>query len=164
MTKPVLRKRHQNSQTPIRATLREDSFLQTNVRAGFGALKPAHRRYFEITARAAFADSLDIDEGLKKGREQENRWDYLLGYNTTKILIAVEPHTADNSEITTIIKKRRAAIMQLEGHIRSGARVYKWIWVASGRVRLLPFEKAKLLLDQNGIEFIGGEIGLRHLC
>ncbi len=163
MTKPVPQKRRQNSQTPVRAALRSDSSLQGNVKDGLGAIKPAHRNYFEVKTRAAFADSVDIDEGLKKGREQENRWDYILGHNSSKILIAVEPHSADNHEIATVIKKRTSAINQLENHLLIGKRVTKWIWVASGKVRLLPFEKAKILLDQNGIEFVGGQIKLKHL-
>jgi len=149
--------------TPIREALRTDSPLHSSVRAGLGALKTMHRGCFDIAARAAIADSIDIDESLKKGREQENRWDYLLGHHLTKILIAVEPHSADNSQIRTVINKRKAAIQQLGTHLRDGKKVSKWIWVASGRVRLLPIEKAKFLLDQNGIEFIGGEIKIKHL-
>lgn len=163
MIKPVPQKRHQKSPTPIRRALRADSSLQPNVKDGLGAVKSAHREYFEVIARASLADSLDIDEGLKKGREQENRWDYLLGHDASKKLIAVEPHSADNSEITTVIKKRGAAIRQLQTHFRSGTNVAKWIWVASGKVRFLQFEKTRILLDQNGIEFVGGKIKLKHL-
>lgn len=164
MTRPVRRERHQNPKTPIRAALHKESALKSIVKDGLGALKSSHRSYFEDTARVVFADSLDIDEGLRENREQENRWDYLLGHKTTKAIIAVEPHSADNSEIRTIIRKREAAIRQLEGHLLKKVRISKWIWVASGTVRFLPLDKKKLLLDQNGIEFIGGKIRKQHLC
>lgn len=76
---------------------------------GLGAIKVAHRGYFEIAVRPAFADSLDLDEALKQGHEQENRWDYLLGHSPSGDVVAVEPHSAKPDEITTVIKKRSAA-------------------------------------------------------
>jgi hypothetical protein len=163
LTKPVHQKRVQTSQTPVRAALRLDSSLIPNVKDGLGAVMKAHRIYFEENVRSAFADSLDIDEGLKKGLEQENRWDYLLGHEPSKQIIGVEPHSAENSEITTVINKRVAARQQLRGHLRAGKVVAKWLWVASGKVHFVPMEKATLRLAQNGIKFVGRNITNKHL-
>lgn len=58
-----------------------------------GAVKAAHRNYFDKEVRSAFADSLDLDEALTEGHEQENRWDYLLGHALSGEVVAVEPHS-----------------------------------------------------------------------
>ncbi len=119
--------------------------------------------HFDEAVRSSFADSLDIDQGLKEGREQENRWDYLLGHGPSKQVVGIEPHSAENSEITTVIKKRQAARHQLQDHLCDGVFVAKWFWVASGKVQFAPMEKATLRLAQNGIEFVGRKITNKHL-
>lgn len=67
------------SATPVRCLLRDDSALQPKVKVGLRAVKAGHRDYFDEGIRTAFADSLDADEALRPGHDQENRWDYLLG-------------------------------------------------------------------------------------
>ena len=163
MTKPILKRRIRNLKTPVRAALRVDSLLQRAVQDGLGAVISAHHGYFDDAVRSSFADSLDLDNALKKGREQENRWDYLLGYQPTGQVVGVEPHSAENGEVTTVIKKLEAARRQLQEHLCDGRGVSKWLWVASGRVRFVPIEKATLRLAQNGIEFIGRRITNKHL-
>jgi hypothetical protein len=133
------------------------------VEDGIGAVIAAHRHHFDELIRAAFADSLDIDKAFRQGREQENRWDYLLGHRPTGRIVGVEPHSAENSEIATVINKLEAARSQLQEHLRNGAFVSKWLWVASGRVQFAPMEKATLRLAQNGIEFVGRKITSKHL-
>jgi hypothetical protein len=123
----------------------------------------AHRIYFDEAVRSSFADSLDIDEALKEGREQENRWDYLLGHEPSKQVVGIEPHSAENSEITTVIRKLKAARRQLQGHLRDGVFVAKWLWVASGKVQFAPMEKATFRLAENGIKFVGRKITNKHL-
>jgi hypothetical protein len=149
--------------TPVRRALRTDSALQSRVEDGIAALKKAHRDYLHQDIRAAFADSLDVDEGLRKGREQENRWDYLLGHEESRDVVALEPHSAKQDEISTVIRKRKSALAQLRAHLRDDARVAKWLWVASGKGQFANTEKAKLLLDQNGIEFVGTQVLAKHL-
>jgi len=163
LTKFVRGKRAQISRTPVRAALRLDSPLRPRVKDGLGAVTNAHRIYFHETVRASFADSLDIDDALREGREQENRWDYLLGHGPTKQVFGVEPHSAANSEISTVINKRLAARRQLQDHLCDGKVVVKWLWVASGKVYLMPMEKAILRLAQNGIEFVGKTIMHKHI-
>ena len=164
MTPTGRKKRRQTPQTPIRAALRSDSSLCGHVQVGLDALLDGHRREcFEPTTKLSFADSLDIDEGLKSGHEQENRWDYLLGHKTSGKLVAVETHAAKSGEIGKVIDKRRAAIVQLRGHLRDGLSVAKWLWVASGKVQFAPIEKARFKLSEEGIEFVGKRISLKHL-
>ncbi|MBK8213270.1 MAG: hypothetical protein IPK71_05910 [Myxococcales bacterium] len=155
--------RRSGAESPVRGALRAESPLRPLVCDGMGAVEKAHHAYFDPAIRAHFADSLDIDAGLKKGHDQENRWDYLLGHAPSGQVVAVEPHSARQDEVTTIIKKRAAARAQLRGHLRDGVKIAKWLWVASGDVQFAAVERAKLMLDQNGIEFVGKRVMAKHL-
>lgn len=149
--------------TPIRDGLSADSVLLPLVEDGLGALLRAHRSMIAADVREAFSDSLDIDGALKKGREQEHRWDYLLGHAPTQKIVGLEPHSAKNDEITTVIDKRRDALEQLKGHLKPGVKVERWYWVASGSVYFNPFEKATIRLANHGIAFIGKALLSKHL-
>jgi hypothetical protein len=137
--------------------------LLPSVSNGLRAVAPAHRAYFDETIRSAFSDSLDIDEAFRANHDKENRWDYLLGHRSSRQVIAAEPHSAKDDEIGTVIRKRKAAREQLRGHLRDGAKITKWLWVASGRVRFADTERARFRLDQNGIEFVGTRVMAKHL-
>jgi hypothetical protein len=129
------------AKTPIRGALREGSALLDLVADGLGAIRNAHRDHFDNDVRSAFADSLELDEAVRQGREQENRWDYLLGHEATGAIVAVEPHSAKQDEVTTVINKRLAAREHLKDHLRDGIQVAKWLWVASGKVHFADTEK-----------------------
>jgi len=163
VTKTLRKKQAKTSHTPIRKGLKAESSLLDNVKDGLGAVIESHRVYFDEGVRTMFGDSLDIDASLKEGREQENRWDYLLGHTQSRRIVGVEPHSAKNGEISTVIKKRQAALSQLQEHLRDGVVVSKWLWVASKDVKFLSMEKAKFELDKNGIEFVGRKILSKHL-
>lgn len=151
------------SKTPVRRALREGSALLPLVADGLGAVKKAHHDYFDTAVRRDFADSLELDEAMRENRDQENRWDYLLGHAPSGEVVAVEPHPAKEADITAVIQKRTAAREQLQGHLRDGVRVAKWLWVASGKVHFADTEKARRQLDQNGIEFAGRKVAAKHL-
>lgn len=143
--------------------MRDDSSLVGAVEAGLGALKNAHRNCIDDALRSAFADSLDLDSALEAGHEQENRWDYLLGHAPSAEIVAVEPHSAKQDEVTTVMRKKRAALDQLRDHLRDGARIAKWLWVTSGKVHFADTEKTRRLLDEKGIEFVGTRVYAKHL-
>lgn len=149
--------------TPTRSALLTESKLLPLVVDGLGAVEAAHHKYFDHAIRNTFGDSLDLDKALKLGHERDNRWDYLLGHTPSEAVIAVEPHSAKQDEITTVINKCVAARKQLNDHLRNGSHVAKWLWVASGKVHFANTEKARLRLDQNGIEFVGTKISTKHL-
>lgn len=128
-----------------------------------GAVKAAHRSHFDDAIRSTFADSLELDEAMKAGREEENRWDYLLGHAPSGKVVAVEPHSAKRDQIRAVIKKLLAATEQLREHLRDDARIAKWLWVASGKIHFADTEKVRRLLDQNGIEFVGPKVTSKHL-
>ncbi|MGZ8861780.1 MAG: hypothetical protein ACXW5J_16450 [Thermoanaerobaculia bacterium] len=148
----------------LRCAMRADSALQPLVRDGLAAVEDAHREYFEQNIRTTFEDSLDLDEAMRVGHERENRWDYLLGHAPSSEVVGVEPHSAKQDEISTIISKRAAAKTHLREHLRNGVQVSRWLWVASGNVQFADTEGARLRLDQNGIEFVGRRILAKHLA
>ncbi|MCK6574822.1 hypothetical protein L6V77_27440 [Myxococcota bacterium] len=133
------------------------------MKDGLGAVQTTHKDYLSVELRTAFADSIDIDAALKAGHESENRWDYLLGHAPSGLVVAVEPHSARDDEIATVINKRAAARAQLKDHLRPGAKIARWLWVASGKVRFASTEKAGFRLAQHGIEFVGSQVQAKHL-
>lgn len=163
MRKSSVQGRSSPAKTPLRAAFNEESSLHPLIKDGLGAVISSHRKYFDEGIRPSFADSLDVDRALRLGREQENRWDYLLGHEPSGRVIGVEPHSAENSEISTVIKKLASARRQLQGHLRDGKLVSRWLWVASGKVQFVPMERATLRLAQNGITFVGAKVKKKHL-
>lgn len=149
--------------TPIRRALDAKSPLRAHVKDGLRALKKEHVAFVDDKLRRSFSDSLDIDETLREGRERENRWDYLLGHDATAQIFGLEPHTANNHEVTTVIKKRERALEQLRGHLKPDTRVTAWFWVAAGKVDFLPMSKAMRRLASNGIQFVDKMLLQNHL-
>ncbi|MDI7269392.1 MAG: hypothetical protein QME96_15500 [Myxococcota bacterium] len=148
--------------TPVRGSLVADSSLLPRVAAGLGAVKDADREHIDSELRPEFADSLDIDEAFRPGHEQEHRWDYLLGHGPRAIVVAVEPHSARRDQISTVIAKRAAAKTQLAAHLRRGAKIAAWLWVASSEV-FADTERAKRRLEQHGILLVGKTLMRKHL-
>lgn len=156
-----MKKRSKN--TPVRSALRAESTLLPLVKNGMEALQKKDRAFFDTTIRLSFSDSLELDDAVKLGREQENRWDYLLGHDPSGDVVAIEPHSAKTDEITTVIKKKSAAREQLKAHLAEGKKVARWLWVASGKVHFADTEKARRLLDQQGIQFVAPRVAAKHL-
>lgn len=107
------RKRQTPMSTPVRKALNPKSSILQFVKDGLEALEKEHHQYIEPPLRAEFGDSIDIDKAVLSGNEEENRWDYLLGYMPNGKVIALEQHSAKQSEISSIIAKRKAAREQL---------------------------------------------------
>lgn len=149
--------------TPVRKSLRPESPLLKEVSDGLGALAAGHRACVHPEIRNEFRDSIDLDTALRAGRESEHRWDYLIGHGPSSRVVAVEPHSAKDDELQTVIRKKEAARAQLAAHFRPGASVAVWIWVASGRVKFADTEKTRRILDQHGIRFASKELAAHHL-
>ena len=149
--------------TPVRSALVETSELLPSVLDGLAAVAAAHRELFDHSIRSAFADSLDLDRATKPGREEENRWDYLLGHEASGEVVAVEPHSAKDGHVRTVVNKQLAARVHLRSHLRDGVKIRKWIWVSAGKVHFANTETTTRLLDQSGIAFAGTKISTKHL-
>jgi hypothetical protein len=156
-------RKKKSQETPVRKALQETSTLRESVSDGIGAVEKAQRAYFAADIRGTFGDSLDLDAALQQEHPSANRWDYLLGHSPSEEVVAVEPHSAKQDEITAVINKRKAAKQQLAAHLEPGAHVARWLWVASGKVQFADTEKARRRLDENGIEFVGKQVLAKHL-
>jgi hypothetical protein len=149
--------------TPIRRAVRSGSPLQTRIEDGLAALQRDDRRCLSPETHTAFGDSLDLDAAYCQDYPQEPRWDYLLGHTLSEEIVGLEPHSARTDEISNVINKRKAARQQPADHLRPGARVSVWLWVASGKVHFADTEKARRRLDENGITFVGNRALPKHL-
>jgi hypothetical protein len=149
--------------TPIRAALEPSSFLLPLVRNGIEAIDVGHHAHLDAKIRSEFSDSLELDDAMRPGHEQENRWDYLLGHAATFSIIALEPHTAKQDQIRTVVAKRTQARQQLRGHLRAGKSIRLWLWVSSGRVQFADTERTRRQLDQAGITFVDRVVLPKHL-
>ena len=148
--------------TPVREALAAQSTLAVHVQDGMGAVKDKDKKLIDASIRTQFADSLDTDEAFRVGRDQEPRWDYLLGHEN-RSLIAVEPHSAKTDEIQAVINKKRALRQQLNGHLKDGTDISKWLWVASGTICFPRGSIYQLKLSQAGIKFVGRSVLAKHL-
>ena len=148
--------------TPIRDALAAQSTIKALVQDGIGAVKDKDKKFIDASIRTQFADSLDTDESFRVGCDQEPRWDYLLGHEN-RSLIAVEPHSAKTDEIEKVINKKKALRQQLDGHLKDGRHISKWLWVASGTVCFPRGSKHEILLSQAGIKFVGRCVLAKHL-
>ena len=151
-------------QTSIRNHLKADSSLQPLVRDRLDALDRSHRSYIDGSIHGAFVDSLNLDAALLASHPQANRWDYLLGLDEPAVMIGLEPHSAKDDEVQTVLKKRQAAIQHLAPHLlRADRKVKEWFWVASGTVKFAPSGKALFRLNQGGVKFVGRALTKKHL-
>jgi hypothetical protein len=153
--------------TPVREALLVQSALAVHVQDGLGAVKDKDKKFIDASIRSQFADSLNTDEAFRAGHDQEPRWDYLLGHASGREkgqLIAIEPHSAKTDEVNAVIKKKSALRHQLQGHLKDGHPICKWLWVASGRNGFPKDSQHIRRLTQHGITFIGsGFVMAKHL-
>jgi hypothetical protein len=152
-----------NASTPISDGLLSDSSLRGHLALGLAALTNADREHIERGLRPIFGDSLALDEATKADHPSDPRWDYLLGDTPSRAIVALEVHPATTGEVARVIRKKQAAADTLRGHLKTGARVRRWFWAASGKTAFVPFERAKLLLDRAGIVFVGSTLAQKHL-
>lgn len=139
----------------LKTALHDSSTLQKHIKSGAGAVAPADIKLIAEAERSKIGDSLDLDAAAKNEFPEANRWDYVMSLPALEQIVAVEPHAARDSEISVVIAKKKHAIQYLQSHLRDGYRVTKWFWVSPGTVGFSRMERARRLLDQNGIAFEG---------
>ena len=131
------------------------SHLRAHVRAGLTALNTADIELIHLPERQRVGDSLALDEATRAEQPSAHRWDYVVSIPATGELVGIEPHSARDAEISVVIQKKKNAAEYLSAHFVVGHRVARWIWVTRGRVGFSKMERARRLLDQNGIWFAG---------
>jgi hypothetical protein len=148
--------------TPVREALVAQSMLAFHIQDGLGAVKDKDKPFIDASIRTQFADSLDTDEAFRVGRDQEPRWDYLLGHEKVG-LVAVEPHSAKTDEVDAVVNKKKALQQQLQDHLMDGKVISTWLWVASGTICFPRGSKHEIKLSQAGIKFVGRRVIAKHL-
>jgi hypothetical protein len=123
-----------------------------------------HSGRVALELRASFADSLDLDEATRADHPNDNRWDYLLGHGPSSNVVAVEVHSAETSQVGVVIAKKERSRVHLREHLTPGSSVAAWYWIASNAAALVPFDKVKLRLEQNGIRMVGRSLQAKHLA
>ena len=131
------------------------SSLRARVSNGIGAVHNNDRTLIVVSERPRVGDSLDLDEATRVAFPNAHRWDYLLSIPDISQIVGIEPHSATDREIRVVIAKRRHAIDYLRDHLPQKHRVEKWFWISHGSVGFTKMERARRLLDQNGISFEG---------
>jgi hypothetical protein len=140
------------------------SRLASAIKPGLQAVPGTNHKYIGESLRPKFLDSLNLDEATKPHHPTDARWDYLLGHSGSSQVIALETHSASTSNVAEVIRKRAASRDHLRGHLQPGENIAAWYWVASGRVDFVPHDKVINRLDQNGIQFVGTRLEMKHLA
>ena len=139
----------------LRSALKPTSALLPAVKVGMGAFLARDKRLVAVSERPKIGDSLDLDEALREQFPNANRWDYLLSIPNTGKLVALEPHHANDCEVSVVIAKKKHAADQLRGHLHPRYRISEWLWVSHGRASFSRMEQATRRLAQEGITYVG---------
>ena len=142
----------------LTGALSPGSRLVPLVQLGLGAFQNAHKSLITLSERPRIGDSLDIDEAFREEAPNSNRWDYIFSVSDRGILLALEPHHANDSEISVVIAKKRRASSALLLHLEPRHRVHEWLWVSSGRTAFSRMEIASRRLAQAGIRYVGNSL------
>jgi hypothetical protein len=139
----------------LKAALHEESRLRDLVEVGMGAFNKTDVKSIAENQRSRIGDSIDLDAASKDEHPEANRWDYIISIPDLKELAGIEPHSAKDSEVSVVIRKKKHATDYLRTHLQNGYRITKWFWVTHGPVSFSKMDPARRRLDQNGIKFVG---------
>ena len=131
------------------------SALRDYLHTGLAALKRRDVKLIAVAERTKAGDSIDLDEATRRQFPESNRWDYLISVPSKSYVVALEPHSAKDSEVSGVIRKKQPAVAFLYDHLPPRHRVARWLWVSHGPVTFTRMDKAVRLLDQHGIKFVG---------
>lgn len=140
---------------PTKFQVAVDTDLPGAYRSGLGAIKGSERSKFDFLKDTRKIDgSADIDSTVKKQFPNDNRWDYVVGYNDKAYFFEVHPMT--EGEVSTMIAKKD----WLEGFLNTKAininklkrLPYFWLPTDSG-CEITPRSKKAKMLELNNIEW-----------
>ena len=100
--------------------------------SGLGGVKRSERSYFIFSDTRKIDGSVDIDSCIRSLCPQDNRWDYVVGYDGKTYF--VEIHPANTSEVDVMISK----LTWLKRWLRDQSSPLRgtYHWVASGKVAI----------------------------
>lgn len=124
---------------------------------GLQALKNADRSKVSCSDTSKLDGSLDIDTNVKSLYPNSERWDYAISYSGKTCYCEVHP--AETSEVTKMIGKLAWLKQWLKDKAPSikalPAYNPKYVWVASGRVNVLPTSREAKRISSSGITLTG---------
>jgi len=134
------------------------------LQPGKQALTKKHRAQVTCADEQRWTGSLDLDAALAQEppHTSANRWDYGLGYQDPagrESAVWVEVHSAETSEVSTVIRKLRWLQAYLPAHcpdlwkltLASPASM-RFVWVASGRHSILATSPQRRALQAAGLD------------
>ena len=142
----------------LKTALQPASTLLSGVQNGMDAFFPRDRALIAVSERPKIGDSLDLDSALRHDFPNANRWDYIFSVPGAGKLVALEPHSAKDSEISVLIAKKKHAAAELRKHLHPKYRVAEWLWVSHGRTSFSRREQATRRLAQEGITYLGKSV------
>lgn len=96
--------------------------------------------------------SVDIDAALTGKHPNANRWDYAFGYNSR--IYFVEVHSANTSEVSTVLKKLQWLKDWLNEHapeMNKHKAQPAFYWLQSGKFNILPNSSQYRLASQKNL-------------
>ena len=139
----------------LAAALIPTSRLRRKVKPRLDAIETRDRKLIALDEQPKVGDSLALDAAAVDECQNDNRWDYLVSVPAAARIIGIEPHSAKDSEIGVVIKKKKWAVDFLRPHLVPGTSVACWVWVTQGKVGFSSTERARRRPDQAGIAFAG---------
>ena len=141
------------AQTPLEKAADKTPDVKGHFCKGLGAVKGSERTKFLVPDTRQLTGSIDIDSATRDIYPEDNRWDYVVEYNTETFFIEVHP--CSTSDVGTIIKK----LTWLKGWLKEKApridalksKNQPYHWIATSGVGILPNSNYAKKLAQNKI-------------
>jgi hypothetical protein len=121
----------------FKAAIEKTPNLEKAHQMGLQALRAEDRRHIDAEDTRHLTGSVYVDAALQKADPHGNRWDYAIGYQhanrAEEVIYWVEPHTASDAQVKTVIKKAQWLLTWLKGAGKLlDAFEREIVWVSSG--------------------------------
>lgn len=136
--------------------VKKTSDIDACYKTGLQAIKGGDREKFRFKNPRLIDGSVDIDHCVQAMYSQENRWDYVFGYDEK--VFFVEIHPADTSQVS--VMKRKLDWLRGWLQIQSSPLMQNatYHWVASGAVNITKNSSQARQLATMGID------GPKRMC
>ncbi|MGD0653368.1 MAG: hypothetical protein ABSA16_03415 [Thermoguttaceae bacterium] len=146
------------------AAVKNTEILSSAYQRGLQALKRSDRSRITCANSRNCTGSVNLESALSDSCPNKPIWDYGIGYRTieaSEIVYWVEVHPASSKNVQEMLNK----VAWLKNWLTS-ARLLNglqkhFVWVASGKVSLLPHSPQRKRIAQAGIDFQGGHLTLK---
>jgi len=128
--------------------------ISSCFRSGLNGVKHSERKYFNFPDTRKIDGSVDIDSCTMPLYPQDNRWDYVVGYDGRTYF--AEIHPANTSQVRTMISKLKWLQKWLRDQSSPLSGTYHW--VASGKIAIAKGSPQARKLASSGI------VGPKRVC